>query len=403
MKYKEMVDLGIERLDIQKEYEVDYDNDSTFQKINKSFIENLDHSRNGVNYLDNKIDKYCLEVGIPYFYVNHCSFYKDGYFLRLLDILKEYGMKIVGHLGVSSDKDFNFGTFTMKKGLEVFKVIPRTKDKTKGYQSFEIYGSVFSLDLALKIKNLHFEFKVEEEEKGSIYVLVDSKNGLQPYHLGHDYHELERDNYSQDVLDAYDKTIKEFNSNDPVGTISIFSGKPGCGKTFLIRSIVGNIKNTQFLYMPADLIRTSTGPHLIKVLQDMSEKMSDHPVYGKPKLLLILEDADLVLAPREQTDISGISSLLNLTDGIIGKLLNVRIVATTNAKAETMDKAFLRKGRICSDSTVGPLPYDQSVKIYEKLGGKGKLSKKEYVLADLYYYAKHPEEKPKEERRVGFL
>jgi hypothetical protein len=49
-------------------------------------------------------------------------------------------------------------------------------------------------------------------------------------------------------------------------------------------------------------------------------------------ILFIIEDADDCLVPRGSGNVSTISSLLNYTDGIFGSMLDLRIIATTNAE-----------------------------------------------------------------------
>src|SRR5690606_35881131 len=112
-------------------------------------------------------------------------------------------------------------------------------------------------------------------------------------------------------------------------------------------------------------------------IEDFDRALAEGPpeIKKKNKIVLILEDADDVLAPREQTNMAGIHSILNLTDGILGKILNVRIIATTNALAKSLDRAIIRPGRLCVHSEVGPLSQDHAQRIFEREGGKGELPK----------------------------
>ena len=252
-------------------------------------------------------------------------------------------------------------------------------------------------DLIEKIKALEFR----EEEKGVVYALMQDRDGLDAEALGSDYHELERDNYSQDVLDAHDKIIEEFPKKDCPGFISIFMGPPGTGKTYLIRSIIGKIPNANFLYMPPAMIQSVSGPSLLKVFADMADTTSENP----DKLILILEDADEVLAPRLQTNMGGISTLLNLTDGTLGRLLGIRVIATTNSPDNALDKAITRPGRMLCMGEVLPHKYEKALEIYKKHGGKEELPEDSYTISELYDLIRNPDKlkdlKPKQ-RRVGF-
>lgn len=288
-----------------------------------------------------------------------------------------------------------------------------------------VSGRSFDREIFDKVLKFVHDNRSIQQKRGEVYVLVQSNSGLQPCLIGEDYHEIERFNYSKLVLDAYDKTVLEFNKEKSNGFISIFSGPTGSGKTFILRSILGNIKNAKFLFMPADLIRGAAGPQLISVLQDMSEELgfdeddedllmqnSSGGLCGAPtgnsvqkqksKLVLILEDADVVLAPRNETDMAGISTLLNITDGIVGKLLNIRVVATTNSPAKALDKAITRPRRLCSHAIVEALEYSQAMMLYKKFGGEKELPEMSYTLAEIYDFALNPDAVIPEKKKIGF-
>lgn len=222
-------------------------------------------------------------------------------------------------------------------------------------------------------------------KKGDVYVLTSKNNELTAINIGSDYHELERDNYEENILLAHDKVVEEFSKEECNGFISIFRGPPGTGKTYLIRSMIGKIDSSIFLYLPASLIHAISGPQLIGVFNSI-KKMEDDQ-----KICLILEDADEVLAPRTQTNMGGISTLLNLTDGILGRLLKIRVIATTNSPAQSLDPAIIRPGRLLACAEVGPLPYEQSKRVFERIGGEGELPVDKYTLSEIYYGASNPE------------
>ena len=89
--------------------------------------------------------------------------------------------------------------------------------------------------------------------------------------------------------------------------------------------------------------------------------------------VLIIEDADEVLASRGLDNLAAISSILNLADGILGRALDVRVIATSNIKIKEVDKALLRDGRLCRSHDFTELSAEQSQAIYERevkrLGG----------------------------------
>ncbi len=54
--------------------------------------------------------------------------------------------------------------------------------------------------------------------------------------------------------------------------------------------------------------------------------------------MLIVEDADECLVQRGSDNMSTIASVLNISDGILGSILDVRVLATTNAEKEVGQK-----------------------------------------------------------------
>lgn len=68
----------------------------------------------------------------------------------------------------------------------------------------------------------------------------------------------------------------------------------------------------------------------------------------QPNSILILEDCESLLVPRENgTNIaSAISNLLNLGDGLLSDALSINVICTFNASLKKIDDAVLRKGRL---------------------------------------------------------
>lgn len=85
-------------------------------------------------------------------------------------------------------------------------------------------------------------------------------------------------------------------------------------------------------------------------------------------LVLIIEDADTMLLPRETDNIAEVSTLLNLTDGLIGQSLDIRVVLTTNAGVFKLDKALTRPGRLCRAIEFPLLDLNHARKIAKRIG-----------------------------------
>jgi ATP-dependent 26S proteasome regulatory subunit len=70
-------------------------------------------------------------------------------------------------------------------------------------------------------------------------------------------------------------------------------------------------------------------------------------------------------------------------------MLDIRIIASTNAKRIELDEAVTRPGRMCRHTTIGSLPFEQAKEIYTRLTEKEPTFKKRtYTLAEVYRFAR---------------
>lgn len=243
------------------------------------------------------------------------------------------------------------------------------------------------------------EFLTQQVTAGTVYVLVASSSGLEFQRLGSGGEALNRDNYSDEVLEAYDRIKTELTTKRPYGRLSILQGDPGSGKTFLIRGLLQDIADKcTMVLVPATLVEQLAGPSGIGSIMGFRARHSDEP------LVFLLEDADAVLTPRDAYNMSLVSSVLNMTDGIVGATMDIRIVATTNATQMELDPAVKRPGRLSVLQNVGKLSAERADKVLKRLTDGGMTATREMSLAEIYqtaYDAGFKAVKSKE-RRMGF-
>jgi ATP-dependent 26S proteasome regulatory subunit len=91
---------------------------------------------------------------------------------------------------------------------------------------------------------------------------------------------------------------------------------------------------------------------------------------------------------------------LNLTDGIIGDLLNVKIIATLNT-VDKIDSALLRKGRLICRADFKKLTIEQGKNMAKSLNNNIEI-KEELQLCEIYNTKDNGNESIKSETSIGF-
>lgn len=241
----------------------------------------------------------------------------------------------------------------------------------------------------------------------TVYCIGQGQHGLVLQDIGKIRDELVRDNYDIKVLDKADYIVEQLNSDTPKGRLTIINGLPGCGKTYLIKGIIPRIKNALVILLPTRLISEVDGPALVSLLAEWKSDYGYDLHSGEstnPAIVLILEDADDCLTVRNASNMSTVSSVLNHTDGIFGSMLDLRLIATTNAHQIEFDKAFTRPGRLCTHITIDRLSPEHAEEVYTRIsGGKKKKYTKPATLAEVYADAnENPYGFIEEDKRMGF-
>lgn len=300
------------------------------------------------------------------------------------------------------EKGFKCVVNNQKHGLQYF--IFASNNSTIGI-NFDDKNKAMSADIMSLDED---EFKtllslkdfVSKKKTNLVYALVQTSSGMQSQLIGQDKCSLVEDNYHPEVLDDFKFVINEFEKSDPNGRIVILDGDPGTGKTHLIRALFDKL-DVIFLIVHASLISQLDGPQLLPTLLSLKNE--------KKPITIIVEDGDQILVPRKSDNISSISSLLNLSDGILGTLIDLRIVISTNSAIKEMDEAILRPGRLCKRINVGALEYEHANRIYKKLtNSENSLPKQKfYSLAEVYELSKNKDSiniknRLEDKRIIGF-
>lgn len=293
-------------------------------------------------------------------------------------------------------------------------VVMKNDDYAQGRIIVDLY--TFNEEYVKRFHKLVKQYLVEKTSN-SIFMLAAGEAGLEFTNVGEIDSPLMRENYEQDILKSFDYMVDNMLSKDNHGRLVILSGPPGTGKTFFIRGLVDKLsKSSMCVIIPANLILELDGPKVVPVLLQYNrggqsyDEALDKWVNKPPKpIVFICEDCDNFLVPREGADSSLISSLLNYTSGIMGDLLNIRFITTTNASHLKVDRALMRPGRLLSHTLIEELSPEKANEVYQRLTeGKGKkVFTKEMSLASVYAEANNveiydPLLKEEKKHKLGF-
>ena len=227
----------------------------------------------------------------------------------------------------------------------------------------------------------------KEVEKPRFKLLVHSKYGF-------DVEDFDLKSFSVDVKDNYnddlpDKKIRDFIESEGEAGLCILHGKPGTGKTYYIRDLIKKSKK-EFIYMNKECLNYINDSSFIAFLTKSKNSV------------FIMEDCENVLASR--TDYNNtISTLLNLSDGLLGDSLNNKFICTFNTDISNIDEALLRKGRMKVCYEFKYLKPEKANALAEKLNKVDRFDK-EVPLCDVMNSETNGNEDipQRKSRRIGF-
>lgn len=237
------------------------------------------------------------------------------------------------------------------------------------------------------------KFFVRENIKNVIFTIMKDEHGsirFDPFEVTiPDTYSIER-SYGEDFLPVHEGIVTSLNKNE--AGLYLFHGDPGTGKTTYIKYLSSLVKR-DMIYVPTSFIESIADPSFLPAL------------LHKKQSVLIIEDAEKALLARDPSDASSVvSTILNITDGIMANVFNIAVIATYNSPRHAIDKALLRKGRLKGEYRFNKLSIKAAQRIMNEVK-PGFVVDEPMSLADIYNIDVAETETVKEmveERRVGF-
>lgn len=382
-------------------------------------------------FIDNRFDKgeiprdqllKCFEEAfgikdIDQYLVHKVNYLNSTYETYLFDVVgqlcnKPFLFKISLDLPPEKEPDKDLKKVTENYGgsteyeLETACGSPIVEGKFKSHMTYEDPHTVVTklqyvtsyvgekLDVFTK---LYYSYAYEHKEKApnsSVHIMTPLPNGglaLRKCPMNTDNYkdEIITQNYNDDFQEAYDKLNDFLGSEEP--GIVLLSGDPGTGKTSMITHLTTLAKDLdrKFVLLPSEFANALSDPSFMTFALD-SLKNS----------ILVVEDAEEALKQRGSGGGTAVSNILNMTDGILGNLIQAKIICTLN-RSDKIDEAVERKGRMKMKYHFGKLKADKATSLSKKLG-INKVYTKDTVLTDIYNEGEKVDFVAKETKKMGF-
>lgn len=195
------------------------------------------------------------------------------------------------------------------------------------------------------------------------------------------------ENYNDDFKKVYEDTVNFL--NERASGLILYQGTAGTGKTTLIRHLISNVPK-EYIIVPNSVASRLGDPDLVSFITDNTDSV------------FILEDCEQLLEDRGENPFNNaITTILNMADGLLSDICNIKFICTFNAPISKIDPALLRKGRCVARYEFGKLSEDK-VKLLNEKYNLGHEKIEAMTLADLYNADKTDYSDEEEDLKIGF-
>lgn len=289
----------------------------------------------------------------------HCDENLNLFSIYLTVLLEE--QKTIGYVDTSSDTGLIVYCEDEDNGADLYKMYIKSITKTAPPEQRKQISLILT-------------------KPGGGYTLMDSD--IKQVKVSIDKH------YNDDFKKA-DKTIKEFIEEEDTSGLVILNGVKGTGKTTYIRHLINNT-GRRFVYLTKEMASALTDPGFIAFLTEIKG------------CVLVIEDCENIVAARNQGNQStGISNILNMCDGLLSDVFNIKIIATFNEDIRKVDSALLRKGRLIYRYEFKELCVEKANALFKALKIDCETDKP-MTVADIFNFEKDNGSEEQEKKKIGF-
>ena len=195
------------------------------------------------------------------------------------------------------------------------------------------------------------------------------------------------ENYNDDFIPVYEDVVKFLNQRES-GLVLLY-GAAGTGKTSMIRHLCSTVPK-DYVIVPNSVASRLGDPDFISYITSCKD------------YVFILEDCEQLLVDRVDNPWnSAISTILNMADGLLSDVVNIKFICTFNAKVDRIDKALLRKGRCFAKYEFKELCKEKVEKL-NKAHNLGIKDIKPMTLAEIYNVEKQDYSEEENNIKIGF-
>lgn len=221
------------------------------------------------------------------------------------------------------------------------------------------------------------------EETPTVEIIAINQNGLHLRRVDITSNSMSDEelslHYGEDFVEFNNVLISEM--SEKTKGIVLLHGSPGHGKTYYIRHLVSMLRKSEkrLIIVPKHVLAEMESPSFNSfMINEFSSAENSNAIF-------IIEDAESVLRARDSggDGRAVVSTILNLSDGLLNDVYKIQLICTFNSGLENIDKALLRSGRLLARKEFCSLDVESANKLAAHLGVTNVISG-DMSLADIY-------------------